>query len=53
MDECGWALDEVKRYLIQPPILSSPQTGEQLYMYLAVSDYVVNVILFRHEKNKE
>lgn len=30
--------EEIKRYLTQLPILSSPQLGEQLYMYLAVSD---------------
>ncbi|KAL6331609.1 hypothetical protein AAG906_011549 [Vitis piasezkii] len=42
----GWtsdyelAFEEIKRYLTQPPILSSPQFGEQLYMYLAVYDCV-------------
>ena len=34
-------------------ILSSPQTGEQLYMYLAVSDYAVSVVLFCHIRDKE
>ncbi|RVW28616.1 hypothetical protein CK203_100866 [Vitis vinifera] len=38
------AFDEVKRYLTKPSILSSPQTGEQFYMYLAVSDYAAHQV---------
>ncbi|RVW19216.1 hypothetical protein CK203_100113 [Vitis vinifera] len=38
MDECKQAFKEVERYLIDPPILRSPQLDEQLYMYLAVFD---------------
>ncbi|RVW23368.1 hypothetical protein CK203_100797 [Vitis vinifera] len=47
------AFEEIKRYLTQPPILSSPQLGEQLYMYLAVSNYAVSVVLFRCINDKE
>lgn len=53
MNDCEQAFKEVKRYLTQPPILRSPQPYEQLYMYLAMSDCVVNDILFCHEKDKE
>ena len=55
----GWtsdyelAFEEIKRYLTQPPILSSPQFGEQLYMYLAIYDCVVSVVLFRCVKENE
>ena len=55
----GWtnnyeqAFGEIKHYLPQPPILSSPKPSEQLYMYLAIYNYVVSVVLFRHEKDKE
>lgn len=55
----GWTEDyqsvfeEIKRYLTQPPILSSPQPGEQLYMYLVVSNCTVSVILFRFISEKE
>lgn len=39
---------------MQPPILSSPQPDEQLYMYMAISDYAISVVvLFRHEGDKE
>ena len=33
--------------------MSSPQPGEQLYIYLAMSDYAVNVVLFLHKRDKE
>lgn len=52
-DDCERAFEEIKRYLTQPPILSSSQPDEQLYMYLAVSDCVVNAVLFHHVKDKE
>ena len=53
MDEYEQTFEEVKCYLTKPSILSSPQTGEQFYMYLAVSDYAVSVVLFRHIGDKE
>ena len=55
----GWTSDyelvfeEIKCYLTQPPILSNPQFGEQLYMYLVVYDCVVSVVLFRRVKENE
>ena len=51
--DCEQAIWEIKRYLTQLPILSSPQPGEELYMYLAISYCIVNAILFHHEKDKE
>ena len=53
MDECKWALDKVKYYLTKPPILSNPQSGKQLYMYLVMSNYVVSAVLFHHIKDKK
>ncbi|RVW26312.1 Retrovirus-related Pol polyprotein from transposon 17.6 [Vitis vinifera] len=47
------AFKDIKCYLTQPPILSSPQPSEQLYVYLAVFNCVVNVVLFRSVKDKE
>lgn len=32
------------------PILSSPKPGEDLYMYLAVSDHVVSVVLLKTQE---
>ncbi|RVW34403.1 hypothetical protein CK203_092161 [Vitis vinifera] len=47
------AFEEIKCYLTQPPILSSLQLGEQLYIYLAISDCAVSAVLFRYVKDKE
>ncbi|KAL6335872.1 hypothetical protein AAG906_003497 [Vitis piasezkii] len=47
------AFEGIKHYLTQPPILSSPQPNEQLYMYLAVSDWAVSAVLFRCILDKE
>ena len=52
-NNCYNAFKKIKHYLTQPPILSSPQPGEQLYLYLAVSDWAVNAILFRSLSLKE
>ena len=53
MDGCQNAFDEIKHYLTQPPILSNPQPKEQLYMYLAVSDWAISIVLFHSLLHKE
>ena len=50
---CQNAFKEIKCYLAQPPILSSPQPGKRLYLYLTVFDWVVNAILFCSLSHKE
>ena len=52
-DECRQTFEAVKCYLTELPILSSPKSDKQFYMYLVVSNYVVSVILFQHIQNKE
>ena len=44
---------ELKQYLSLPPILSSPLTEEDLFMYLVVSKVVVSTILFCEENKKQ
>ncbi|RVW27429.1 Retrovirus-related Pol polyprotein from transposon 17.6 [Vitis vinifera] len=51
--DCELAFEDIKCYLTQPPILSNPQPDEQLYMYLAVFDYVVSIVYIRCMKDKE
>jgi len=36
-DECEVAFGHLKEYLASPPLLSSPEEGEILYLFLAVS----------------
>lgn len=45
-EECKSVFDTIKQYLTRPLILSSPEVGEELYMYLTISDYAVSAILF-------
>ena len=52
-NECGHAFEAIKRYQLEPPILSSPQVGEELYFYLAMSDFIVSTILFQHNQSNE
>lgn len=41
------AFDELKFYLSRALVLSRSILGETLYMYLAVTDHVVSVVLLR------
>nr|CAN72485.1 hypothetical protein VITISV_002718 [Vitis vinifera] len=52
-DNCQNALERIKRCLMHPPILSSPIPKEKLYMYLAVSEWAISVVLFRCPSPKE
>ena len=36
-NECQTAFDNLKKYLLSPPLLSPSNPGEELYLYLAVS----------------
>ncbi|KAL5744720.1 hypothetical protein ACOSQ2_027836 [Xanthoceras sorbifolium] len=47
--ECESAFKELKSYLAEPPMLSKPQNGETLYLYLAVSTVAVSSALIREE----
>ncbi|GMP35221.1 hypothetical protein CsSME_00007760 [Camellia sinensis var. sinensis] len=44
-DECDRALADLKAYLSSAPILVTPKPGEELYLYLAVSQHAVSVVL--------
>ena len=43
----------MKKYLTSPLQLSKPKDGEQLYIYLTVSEGVVSAILVREEDGKQ
>ncbi|XP_074290383.1 uncharacterized protein LOC141617106 [Silene latifolia] len=46
------AFKELKHYLSTPPLLSKPEQGEPLYLYLAVTEVAVSEVLVR-EQDKE
>ncbi|KAL5561188.1 hypothetical protein UlMin_030935 [Ulmus minor] len=50
---CEQALQDLKRYLTSPPLLSKPKDGEQLYIYLVVSKGAVSAVLVREEEGKQ
>ena len=47
------AFQELKQYRSSPMILSSPSNGETMFLYLAVSEVVVNNVLFREKEAKQ
>ena len=48
--ECELAFQELKKHLVEPPILSKPITGEVLYLYLATTEHAKSAILVREEE---
>ncbi|XP_059436627.1 uncharacterized protein LOC132169643 [Corylus avellana] len=49
-EECEQAFEQLKRYLVSPPLLSRAVPGEVLYLYLAVSPIAVSAALIREEE---
>ena len=46
-EECDEALATIKQYLIEPLVLTSPEAGETLFLYFAISDVSVSAALFK------
>ncbi|PON34666.1 Ribonuclease H, partial [Parasponia andersonii] len=49
--KCEQAFQELKKHLGFPPLLSKPNPGEELCLYLAVSKYATSAALIRKEGN--
>ena len=47
------AFDNLKTYLSSPPLLSPSEPGEELYLYLAVSQAVVSAALVKEEDGSQ
>ena len=48
-DECQKAFEDLKKYLSSPPLLSPTVPGEELYLYIAVSQAAVSAALVRDD----
>ena len=48
-DKCQKAFQDLKTYLVTTPLLSSFVTGEELYLYLAVTPHAVSSALIREK----
>ena len=46
-EECIVAFLQLKDYLAQPPIMSSPEPDEVLFAYIIVAPYAVTLVLIR------
>jgi len=47
------ALDEIKNYLINPPVLVPPQHGKPFRLYLSTDDLVISLALIQEFEGKE
>nr|XP_023886865.1 uncharacterized protein LOC111998971 [Quercus suber] len=48
-EECDEAYQDLKKYLVSPPILSCLDLGDDLYMYLVVSEHAVSAVLLKNQ----
>jgi dsDNA-binding SOS-regulon protein len=46
-EECEIALQHLKRALSEPPVLTRPEQGETLHLYLAVAHEAISAVLIR------
>ena len=53
MDECQQTFENLKVYISSPPLLSPSRPGEELYLYLAVSQATVSAALVREEDGSQ
>ena len=49
-DECQKAFEDLKKYLSSPPLLSPSRPGNELYLYIAVSQATVSAALIKEEE---
>ena len=48
-EECDAAFQDLKDYLMQAPVLTAPELGEDMFMYLSVSEHAVSAMLLRDQ----
>ena len=48
-EQCQLAFEDLKKFLTSAPVLSSPIPGEDLYLYLAISQNAISTVLARAE----
>ncbi|KAM1127818.1 hypothetical protein TB2_037245 [Malus domestica] len=52
-DECAEAFKNLKDYMSEAPLLSKPEVGDTLIIYLSVSASAVSSVLIRKDSNVE
>ena len=49
--ECTLAFEQLKEYLFQPLIMSSPKVDEVLFTYIVIAPHAVSLVLVRVDSN--
>ena len=49
MEQCQLAFEDLKKFLTSAPVLSSPILGDDLYLYLAISENAISTVLAKPE----
>ncbi|XP_077249113.1 uncharacterized protein LOC143888546 [Tasmannia lanceolata] len=52
-EECQTAFKELKQYLSSPPLLTKPEPGEELFLYLSVSPTALAAVLIHKEHRQQ
>ena len=52
-NECQMAFNDLKAYLSSPPLLNPSMLGEELYLYLAVSQVAISAALVKEEDGSQ
>jgi hypothetical protein len=52
-EECEEAFQELKKVLSSPPVLSCPDPGQTLYLYLAVTNEAISAALVKEESQNQ
>ena len=52
-EECAQAFQQLKKYLSHPPIMSSLETDEVLFAYIAMAPHVVSLVLIRVDSGRQ
>ena len=52
-EECAQAFQQLKKYLSHPTIMSSPETNEVLFAYVAVAPHAVSLMLIRVDNGRQ
>ncbi|XP_013727895.1 uncharacterized protein LOC106431636 [Brassica napus] len=52
-EKCEEAFEQLKQYLTTPPVLSKPEVGDTLSLYIAVSSTAVSSVLIREDRGEQ
>ncbi|KAK3026486.1 hypothetical protein RJ639_041783 [Escallonia herrerae] len=52
-EECQRSFEELKQYLVSLPLLTKSISGEDLFLYLSVSEVAVSSVLIKEEEGKQ